>query len=526
MIKLRPYQQLAINDIKDCFKKNKHILLQAPTGSGKTVIFTIISKLVFEKGKKILIITDRTELLMQAGGSLKKVGLNAFYIQAGTKVFSKSFDCYIAMSQTFRRRIDLQYWKDFLQNIDIIIVDEAHKQEFNYLFKSKLLDNKHVIGFTATPRRSGNMRQLALDYDYFVETISVRELINQGYLVNDDYYGMISPNMDNVEIDRMKGDYKENQMFEKFNTPQLYSGVVKNYKEICPYTKALVFCVNIEHVIRTTLEFQNSGIDARFIVSNVSAPKMPKNALDKGKTARYEERLRVYELYKRYFPLFSGDRKKIFEGFKNTDFYILINAGIATTGYDCPDIETIILNRATASTTLLLQMIGRGSRIAENKTHFNILDFGNNCQRLGYYSEERVWSLWHEKTEGKGLPPLKECGFTTQGKPIAKGGCRRLILASYKICPFCGFKYPLKKIKEIELQSLMYDGQKVVKTKRIKDMTLEELYNYWKIKKHKTAWLWRQLWYKGGINMIEEFGKKYNWSYITIKKAVQFCENF
>ena len=43
-----------------------------------------------------------------------------------------------------------------------------------------------------------------------------------------------------------------------------------------------------------------------------------------------------------------------------------------------PSVETIILNRATRSLTLYFQMMGRGSRILENKSHFNVIDMGNN----------------------------------------------------------------------------------------------------------------------------------------------------
>jgi len=498
---------------------------------GKTIIFTFLSKLVAAKKKKILILTDRAELLLQAGGSLKKVGLNAFYIQAGCKSVSNAFNVYIAMSQTLRRRIDSEYWIKFLFNIDLFIVDEAHKQEFNYLFESGLLNGKHVIGFTATCKRSGKMRQLALDYEEIIESISIQDLIEQGYLVNDDYFGPSCPNLDGVEIDRMKGDYKENQMFQRFNNPKLYAGVVKNYNEIAPNTKALVFCVNIEHCIKTAIEFNSHGISAKFIVSNVSKPKLPSDINDAGKMARYEERKRIFDLYQHYHSLHSGDRESVFNGHKNGKFQVLINAGIATTGYDDPTIETIILNRATASTTLLLQMLGRGSRPSPGKTHFNILDFGGNCERLGYYSENRLWSLWHEATEGDGLPPIKECGYDSEGTPIltnGKKGCRRLILASYKICPFCGFKYPDKNISEIDLASIMFDSsqKKAVKVKKIKDMSFEELHDYQKVKGHKQAWLWRQLWYKGREKAIEEFGNKYGWKKATKMKAVAFCQNF
>jgi superfamily II DNA or RNA helicase len=527
MIKLRPYQEKAVRDLRTFFAKGgRHCILQAPTGSGKTVIFSVLSKLIQEKGNKILILTDRIELLLQAGGTTERVGLQCFYITAGTNIVSNNFNVYIAMSQTFRRRIGTPYWHKFLSSINLIIIDECHKQEFNYLFESRQTEEKNIIGFTATPMRAGHQRQLGLDYEEIIKTVSIKDLIYGGFLVNDDYYGLESPDMSEVEIDRMKGDYKERQMFAKFNSPQLYAGIINNYKDICPGTKALVFCVNIEHVIQTTIKFNDNGIRAKFVTSKVSKPKPPGANATKGKWVMYYERLEVYKLYTRYFHVISGERDDVFNDFKNDKFEVLVNAGIATTGYDCPSIETIILNRATLSLTLLLQMIGRGSRPFEGKTHFNILDFGGNCQRLGFYSEEREWFLWHDYKKSGGLPPIKECGYTVSGRPIKKGGCRRLILTSYTICPFCGFKYPEKKVKEISLQNVVFDGKNAVKTKKVKDMSLNELHNYWKIKNHKPAWLWRQLYYKGGINTIKKFGNMHGWKYSTIQKAINYCKQF
>ena len=128
---LRPYQQKAKEDIRSAFSQGKkHVILQAPTGSGKTVIFSSIAKDIASKNNKVLILTNRAELLLQAGGSIKKVGLNSFYIQAGSRYVSNSFNSYIAMSQTLRRRVKEKYWIEFLKTIDLFIIDEAHIQEF------------------------------------------------------------------------------------------------------------------------------------------------------------------------------------------------------------------------------------------------------------------------------------------------------------------------------------------------------------------------------------------------------------
>lgn len=67
--------------------------------------------------------------------------------------------------------------------------------------------------------------------------------------------------------------------------------------------------------------------------------------------------------------------------------------GILTTGFDVPDIEAIILNRATRSLTLYHQMIGRGSRVTESKKEFTVVDMGNNMARFGLWEEKVDWNL-------------------------------------------------------------------------------------------------------------------------------------
>jgi superfamily II DNA or RNA helicase len=527
MLTLRPYQQIAFKKIQQAFREGiKHTILCMPTGAGKTILFTYLAKQVVNKGKKVLVLTDRSELLLQAGGACKKIELQPFYIQAGCQVANDNFSVYVAMSQTFRRRIKKSYWKQFLVGIDLVIIDECHKQEFNYVFESGLVNDKYVIGFTATPKRGGSMRQLALDYETIIETVTVKQLINQGYLVNDDYYGMDSPSMSNVAFNPLTGDYQEKSMFERFNTTKLYTGVINNYKKLVDNTKSLVFCVNIEHAIKTTLKFRNAGYDARFLVSELSKPTLKTNP-NEGDKVRYQERLKIYNLYRQNFHICSGNRRDIIRDYVHNKFTHLVNASILTTGFDCPDIETIILNRATVSTTLLLQMLGRGSRIHDNKSHFNILDFGGNCSRLGNYSENRMWSLWHEKIQGEGLPPVKDCGTDSTGKPIIsnKKGCGRMILASYKICPFCGFKYPDKKMKEIELGIQLPETIVGPKNRSFRHMTYKQLYEYYNYKKHKAPWLWRQLWYRGKNDELIKFASLYNWDKKTLNTAILYCKN-
>lgn len=529
MIKLRDYQQNAVDKIRRFFGKGKHAILQAPTGAGKTIIFSYIAQNAASKGKKVLILTNRTELLTQTGGSLEQFGVDPYLVRAGTKFLNFESDVFVAMCQTLRNRIKEPMWRNWIKNhIDLVIIDECHLQDFNWLFESGLVDKKFVLGFTATPRRSGKMRQLALDYETIIDTVTVKELIASGDLVGDDYFGVTGADLNQISVDRMKGDFDEKEMFSRFNSPTLYAGTVKNWMDLAEGSHTIVFCVNIEHVIHTCEEFRKNGIDARFLVSKMSKPKEPTKDATDGKWTQYAERMRLYDLYHESFGKWSGDRTMIISKFKNKEFPVLINAGILTTGFDCPSIETVIVNRATTSLTLWLQMIGRGSRTFKNKTHFNLLDFGDNASRLGHYTSPQMWGLWHEASQGDGtgVAPVKECGVDHKADKNGKNGCERLIIASSKICPFCGYIYPKNEAEEIDLEGLAYDEQKhmAVKVKKIKEMDLEELHEYFKIKKHRSAWLWRQLYFRGGIDLIERFGVEQDWKKGTIERAKTYVK--
>lgn len=537
MIQLYKHQSQFCKNIQKEFKKgNKHVLGQSATGSGKTVMFSFIAKQASTKNKRVLILTDRTELLAQAGGTIESFDMNPFYIQAGTKFIDKTKSIYIAMSQTLRNRMNNPVWRNFIEkNIDLIIIDEAHKQEFNHIFDDGFLDNKYVIGFTATPIRAGKMVQLGLQYNTIVQGKPIKWLIKKGYLLNCDIYDCGQPDLSNVAINKLKGDYSESSMFKKFDNAKLYKGLVKNYLNLCDGQKMMVFCCNIQHVIKTTKELNKAGINARFIASKVSAPKEPKKWTP-ATEAVFKEKFKAYKLYEKYFYKLSGERDKVFEWFKSSEDGVLVNMDIATTGFDDPTVKVIALYRATASLVLYLQMIGRGARILKNnmqaKTHFTVLDFGGNKSRFGPYDVDRNWGLWHDEVKvGGGVPPMKICGEDSKfnkikGAADVKKGCSRLILAAYKLCPFCGFKYPEKdKVKEVELAlSEIVDEKGVsIKNKAFKEMNFEELTQYRSIKKHHINWLYRMLWVREKEKTIREYALAYNWKKSRTEFVIKDC---
>ena len=462
MFQLYDYQKDIIHETRAHLSSGKkRILIQSPTGSGKTVVFSYIVKQMRNKGKRALIITDRVELLFETGGTLEQFGLKPFHILAGQMVEPpKQFQVYVAMSQTLRRRIDK--WPEFFKSFDVVIMDECHKQEFNPYFEQNAFPkNTVILGFSATPLRSGKQRQLAEDFEIMVEGLQVPELIKRGRLVKDRYFGVQQhADMSGVRLNSF-GDYQESGMFERFNKRELYQGAVNNWKKLTPDTVTLVFCVNIQHTIETCKEFNRNGIDAMFLTSDVALPK-----LGSGEAAqiRNDEKMREYKNWKEAYSKFSGNRNTILRRWRENKFKVLVNAGILTTGFNRKDIETIIINRATTSVPLWLQMLGRGSRTYPGKEYFNILDFGDNARNLGYYNQQREWSLWHEQKKGEGAAPVKSCGngdpiSGKDGKPDKNGrkGCGAYIFASAMICPYCGFIFEQKKkVKFADLIEIEY----------------------------------------------------------------------
>lgn len=536
-ITLYKHQRKFVDKIKKNFRKGKkHVLGQSATGSGKTVMFSAIASETSQKGKKVLILTDRMELLSQAGGTLEKFNMKPVYIQAGSKFIDRSKSVYVGMSQTLRRRMENPIWRDFiLRDVDLIIIDECHKQEFNHMFKDGFLDDKFVIGFTATPSRSGKMEQLHVQYDTMVVGKPIKWLIKKGYLLNCDIYDCGSPDMSQVSINTAKGDYSEGAMFKKFDDAKLYKGLVKNYEKITPGQKMMVFCCNVEHAIKTTKEMKKKGHNVKFVASKKNPPREPRKWTDVSK-AIYEDKFKAYKLYEKNFVKHSGDREEVFEWFKSSRDGILVNVDIATTGFDDPTVEVVALYRATMSVNLYLQMIGRGSRIVKDgsiiKTHFTVLDFGNNKSRFGPYDIERPWGLHHDEVKaGGGVAPMKTCGEDAkfnkiEGAGEVKEGCERLINASLKICSKCGFKYPDRdKTKEADLAlAEIIDEQGVsLKVKAFKDMDFEELTSYREIKEHHIMWLYRLLWIRGGEKTIRAYARQYNWNNRRIYFVLKQC---
>lgn len=338
MIKLRPYQLDCINELRDGFKEHKRQILCLPTGAGKTVVFSSIAYQVVEKNKRVLILTDRQELFKQTFKSIEKLNIPICKINPENKNTPKEAKLFVAMVETFKRRIN-----DFLEyGFDLIICDECHKSAFNKVFD--MFPEVMVLGVTATPVG----KHLFKYYTNLIQGIDIPELIQQGFLSQCIGYEM-QDDFSDLKTDK-SGEFEENSLFQHFNKKKLYEGLVEQYLAKANGKKTLIFNCSIEHTLITTRAFNAAGITSYAITSNTS----------------------------------KEEREYILNEFDKGSFTVLNNANILVAGYDNPGIEVIIMNRATTSLPVWLQAAGRGSRIFPGKQRFMIIDFGGNFTRHGW----------------------------------------------------------------------------------------------------------------------------------------------
>lgn len=363
---LRDYQIKAVSEIESCNDKN--VLLQMPTGAGKTFTFCEIAKRYFiENVKKVLILVHRSELLEQAKKSL---GEKAFAIEKGVKVIPSDFDYYVGMVETLNRRLDK------LPEFGLVIIDECHIGNFKKM--PFFTDEKtKVVGVTATPI---NDEPLANYYQKMIMPTTIDNLINNKYLLNCDVYGVASDLVGLQKFKEKRGDFDEKQLEDFYSSEKMVKNVLNAYWQYSAGKKALIFNVNVAHNEVVYNEFKSEGLNAYRITGDTD-PK---------------------------------ERKEILKKFKEQSDAILCNVGVLTTGFDEPSVMTIFLNRATKSLALYLQMIGRGSRLFDNKEKFTVIDLGKNTTRHGFYDGYFDWNTYFLKgrksgSSGEGVMPIKEC---------------------------------------------------------------------------------------------------------------------
>jgi len=357
--KLYPFQTDTVHSILNELKENGpefNLLYQLPTGGGKTVIFSdIAKKYIAGWNKKVLILTHRIELSIQTSRQLSAIGINNKVISSEVKNLKDqgSYDCFIAMVETLNNRLNEN--QNFVEDVGLVIVDEAHYNSFRKIFQ--YYKGKNILGVTATPLSSNKALPLKDHYHKLLVGESISSLIEKEYLANAETYSY-DVNLHGLKIGT-NGDFTISSSDILYSNYYMQEKLIFAYEEVAIGDKTLIFNAGIETSRRVEEVFKKRKYNIRHLDST------------------FNER----------------DRRDVLEWFKQTKDAILTSVGILTTGFDEPTVNTIIINRATRSLTLYHQMIGRGSRKLPHKKDFKIIDLGNNVRRFGFWQD---YINWHD----------------------------------------------------------------------------------------------------------------------------------
>lgn len=336
MVELRPYQVSAIKAVSDEFQKgHKHTLLVLPTGTGKTIVFAKVVELNVNGGKRALILAHRSELLDQASDKLKLAsGLDTALEKAESTSIGSFEPVTVASVQTLSQEKRLnKFPRDYF---DLIVVDEAHhcmsetyQRILNYFNTAK------VLGVTATPDRA-DQKNLGHFFDSKAYEYTLNQAVREGFLCPVKAQMIpLELNINNVGLSN--GDYAVGEIGSALE-PYL-NQVTLEMLNYCKGRKTVVFLP----LIKTSQKFCEllniHGFKAAEINGN------------------------------------SKNRDQVLKDFENGEYDVLCNSMLLTEGWDCPSVDCIIVLRPTKIRSLYQQMVGRGMRLAPNKSELLLLDF-------------------------------------------------------------------------------------------------------------------------------------------------------
>jgi superfamily II DNA or RNA helicase len=417
MINLRPYQENLKTDIYNAWDAGyKNVMARSATGSGKTILMCAIVKECLEQNISTAMIVHRKELVQQISLTLAKFDIKhniiasrkdvRGIIAAQRRLYGRQFydpDSLVTVISvdTLIARYDL--YKNWAKGVNQWFIDEAaHVLKENKWGKAAAyFENARGLGVTATPERldrKGLGSHADGVFDTMVEGPPIRWFIDNGYLSK---YKIVIPRSDYKNFLKEasdKSDFSKQAMKQASKKSQIVGDVVENYLKFAKGKQTIVFTTDIE----TAKDMQ-----AKFIEAGIPAKELNGTTNDR-------ERLE---------GILKFEEKKI---------KVLINVDLFDEGLDVPGIECVSMCRPTKSLGKVLQMQGRGLRVAEGKDHLIIIDHVGNIagpNGHGLPCKKREWTLDRIKKTGQKINFLRICSDVMCNSPYDR---------ALTECPWCG----------------------------------------------------------------------------------------
>lgn len=389
-IQLYEYQKDMLRQIEDAFVTHQSVMVQMPTGTGKTVLISEVVKREERRVKNpcVWIVVHRRELVEQIKETLER--------RLGTSLDAEREKSNVI--EVFSIQWLTRHYQEFDEQPTLIVIDEAHHAVAKtYEEVMNAYPNAKKLGVTATPCRL-TKRGFTDLFEVLLCSHSIPKFIKEGYLSDFDYISLNPNSEDQKKIDGLEkraadGDYSIAEMQKVLDCKPSIERLYQTIKDFAVGKKGIVYAINIEHAEHIAEYYREQGLAAVAISS-----KTPK-----------EERRRMIELFKEGSagnkPYCTSPSLITTVGQDETPkgIQILVNVDLFGEGFDCPDVEFIQLARPTLSLAKYLQMVGRGLRVANGKECCTLLDNVGLYRLFGLPTTDWDWSgMFLGRQAGKG----------------------------------------------------------------------------------------------------------------------------
>jgi len=345
-----------------------------------------------------------------------------------------------------------------LPDARLVIVDEAHLSTAavpSHLIAHYRAMGACVLGLTATPA-SANATPMGALYERLVSGPTLAELIRDGRLVAPSYYAPTTADVSAASI--RGGDFTASSLSEMASQTALQGDVVKSWLKLANDRRTIVFAIDVAHARALAAQFRAAGVSVGVVTG----------ADDK------------------------NEREAVLEALQDGHIQVVVNVFVLSYGFDCPPVDCVQLARPTRSTTLYLQMVGRGLRTHEGKSDCLVLDHGGTVEALGFAEDDREWVLG-KPGQGKGAA-RDVVTRIREDRAITCRECHHQFAAE-KTCPRCGTAPPLAErrytMSEAELSRIASRDQARAKpsaNRETKISFLSQLRAYAATKGYAAGW--------------------------------------
>ena len=418
-IQLYDYQKDMVQQIEEAFKTHQSVMVQMPTGTGKTILLSEVVKSEKIKGKNpdgvkseerrvknlcVWIVVHRRELVEQIKETLaKQLDSSLFTLHSSLKSLDSSlftlhsslnpldsslFTLPSSLIKVFSIQWLSRYYKELDDYPTLIVIDEAHHAVAKtYKEVMDAYPEAKKLGLTATPCRL-NRKGFTDLFDVLLQSWSYNKFIADGWLSLYDYMSVKADSLDQQMVFGLTkrgadGDFSLREMSEKLDVRPSIERLCDTVMRYAPDKKGIVYAIDIKHAEHIAEYYRERGLNAVAISSKTPA----------------EERKYIIERFRNSNDSLKNTNCQVLD----TPIRILVNVDLFGEGFDCPDVEFIQLARPTLSLSKYLQQVGRGMRVYEGKRYCLILDNVGLYRLFGMPSDDRDWQAMFEgKSAGKG----------------------------------------------------------------------------------------------------------------------------